>query len=64
MAKTVGMTTAIATRLIMENRIPQRGVISPIYKEIYDPVLKELEKYDVIMIEDTNRVGVFNRAKL
>ena len=56
MAKTVGMTCAIVTRLILDNKIPQRGVISPIYKEIYLPALKELEKYGVIMHEESNRI--------
>jgi len=39
MAKTVGMTAAIGMRLILDGRISQRGVLSPITKEIYDPIL-------------------------
>ena len=44
MAKTVGYPMAIAARLLLENRIKTRGVIIPIYPEIYNPVLKELEE--------------------
>lgn len=56
MAKTVGYTAAIGARLILEGRIPQRGVLSPIYKEIYNPALKELERLGIIMLEESSRV--------
>lgn len=56
MAKTVGMTTAIVTRMILEGKIKLRGVLSPIHKEIYEPALKELEKYGVIMVEESERI--------
>jgi len=42
--KTVGFTLAIATRMILENRITERGVLLPLSKAIYQPVLAELEK--------------------
>ena len=64
MAKTVGMTTAIATRLVLEGRINLRGVLSPIHKEIYEPCLKELEKYGVVMIEEDERMKTAQRPKL
>lgn len=47
MAKTVGLPLAIAAKLILQGRIPQRGVVRPIYKEIYEPVLKELESLGI-----------------
>jgi hypothetical protein len=31
----------------LNSKVPQRGVIMPKYKEIYEPVMKELEGYDV-----------------
>lgn len=61
MAKTVGMTTAITTRLVLEGRVKQRGVISCTDKEIYEPSLKELEKHGIIMVEESER---FTRHKL
>lgn len=65
MAKTVGMTAAIGCRMIMDNRIKLRGVLSPIYKEIYEHCLQELERYGVIMIEESDRFRNLNhQAKL
>ena len=43
MGKTVGLPVGIATRLIAEGVIKTPGVCIPIEKEIYAPMLKELE---------------------
>jgi saccharopine dehydrogenase-like NADP-dependent oxidoreductase len=64
MAKTVGMTAAIAARLIIDGKISQRGVLAPITKEIYEPCLAELEKYGVIMVEESERFRNLHRPKL
>ena len=65
MAKTVGMTAAIGMRMIIDNKISLRGVLSPIYKEIYDHCLQELERYGVIMVEESDRYRHLNhQAKL
>ncbi len=64
MAKTVGMTAAIATRLIIDNKIVNRGVLSPITKDIYDPCLAELEKHGVVMVEESERFRNLHRPKL
>ncbi len=42
MAKTVGIPLGIATKLLLQGKIKKRGVVIPIEKEIYDPVLAEL----------------------
>jgi saccharopine dehydrogenase-like NADP-dependent oxidoreductase len=55
MAKTVGMTAAIGCRLIMDGKISQRGVLSPITREIYEPSLAELERLGVVLIEESER---------
>tara|TARA_A100001011_G_scaffold290205_1_gene301582 strand:- start:299 stop:1618 length:1320 start_codon:yes stop_codon:yes gene_type:complete len=47
MSKTVGLPVGIATKLILNNKINQRGVIIPIYKNIYDPILFELKSYGI-----------------
>jgi saccharopine dehydrogenase-like NADP-dependent oxidoreductase len=47
MALTVGLPLAIVTKLILNDQIHERGVIMPKHKEIYEPVMKELEKYGV-----------------
>ena len=43
MAKTVGLPLAISSILLLNNKINFLGVHTPIDKEIYNPVLKELE---------------------
>jgi saccharopine dehydrogenase-like NADP-dependent oxidoreductase len=43
MAKTVGVPAAIATQLILRGKIDRKGVVVPIYSDIYEPILKELE---------------------
>ncbi len=47
MAKTVGLPVAIATLKILNNEITTYGVQMPILKNIYEPILKELEDYGV-----------------
>jgi len=51
MAKTVGLPVAIATLLILNKKITTYGVQIPIKKEIYEPVLKELNTYDIVFNE-------------
>jgi len=51
MAKTVGLPLAIASKLILNGEIKSRGVLIPVTKEIYEPVLKELEKYGISFVE-------------
>ncbi|KAJ3121942.1 hypothetical protein HK098_003261 [Nowakowskiella sp. JEL0407] len=55
MAKTVGLPAAIATKLIMEGKITETGVVRPTIKEIYDPVLKELDKLEIKFVENESR---------
>ena len=51
MAKTVGLPLAIATLLILNNKITTFGVQIPIRKEIYEPILSELKEYGIIFNE-------------
>lgn len=43
MSDTVGLPVAICTRMILNGQIKDKGVLLPIAKSIYEPVLKELE---------------------
>jgi saccharopine dehydrogenase-like NADP-dependent oxidoreductase len=52
MAKTVGLPVAITTLLILNGKITTPGVQLPIKKEVYMPILKELEEYGVIFHEE------------
>lgn len=51
MAKTVGLPVAMATLQILNGNITTPGVQLPIRKEVYLPILKELEEYGVIFHE-------------
>lgn len=51
MSKTVGIPAAIGAKLILQNRITERGVLIPTSKEIYQPLLEELEEYDIRFVE-------------
>lgn len=53
MAKTVGLPVGIVTKLILNGEIKSRGVLIPTIKEIYEPVLKELENFGIKFIEKT-----------
>ena len=52
MAKTVGLPLGIAAKNILNGKIKIIGLHIPIVKEIYEPVLKELEEYDVKFVEE------------
>ncbi len=47
MAKTVGLPVAIATLKILNGEIKTPGVQLPITKEVYEPILKELQSYGI-----------------
>ena len=47
MAKTVGLPVAIAALKILNGEIKTPGVQRPITKEVYNPILKELENYGI-----------------
>lgn len=47
MAKTVGLPLAIAVKLILNGTITLKGLHIPTRKEIYEPVLKELEEHGI-----------------
>jgi len=52
MSKTVGLPLGIATKLILQEKISLTGVHIPIKKEIYSPILNELEKLGFEMREE------------
>ena len=51
MAKTVGLPVGIATLAILNKKIKSYGVQIPINKDIYDPILSELEGFGIIFKE-------------
>ena len=51
MAKTVGLPLAIAALKILKGEIKTPGIQIPISKEVYEPILKELENYGITFKE-------------
>jgi saccharopine dehydrogenase (NADP+, L-glutamate forming) len=51
MAKTVGLPLGIAAKLILQGKIKSRGVIIPVTKEFYDPILSELHTMGIGLLE-------------
>ncbi len=52
MSKTVGLPLAIATKLLLQDKIKARGVHIPITPEFYNPILNELETLGFQFIEE------------
>jgi hypothetical protein len=51
MSRLVGLPIGIFVKQVMLGRINSIGVNIPVMKEVYEPVLKELEDYGVIFKE-------------
>lgn len=51
MSSTVGLPMGIAVNLILNNKVKEKGVIIPIYPDIYKPALKELAELGIKPVE-------------
>ena len=47
MSKTVGLPLAIASILILNEKIKIKGIIRPIHQQIYNPVLEKLNRFNI-----------------
>ncbi len=56
MAKTVGLPAAIASRMILEGKIGEKGVHIPVTPDIYEPILEELENVGISFEEKSEPV--------
>lgn len=52
MATTVGVPAGIASRLILEGVIKERGVLAPMTPELVYPIIKELESLGISMTDE------------
>ena len=57
MAMTVGLPLGIATKLLLNGNINPKGVILPIEKEIYEPILDELKTFGIEFEEKEYMIG-------
>ena len=60
MAKTVGLPLGIAAVKMLKGEFRLTGVHLPIHKEIYEPVLKELERYGIVFTEKEVPLQCYN----
>ncbi len=56
MARTVSLPPAIATRMILDGTIKERGLQIPVTPAIYEPVMAELETMNIAMKEKTYKL--------
>lgn len=57
MAITVGLPLAIATKLLLTGKIKHTGIVLPIHKDIYQPILAELETFGITFEEKEYMLG-------
>ena len=57
MSITVGLPLAIATKLLLTGKIKQTGIVLPIHKDIYQPILAELESFGIKFEEKEYMLG-------
>jgi saccharopine dehydrogenase-like NADP-dependent oxidoreductase len=51
MSNTVGLPVAICGKMILNGKLTLKGVQIPVMKEVYDPILSELENYGITFTE-------------
>jgi hypothetical protein len=64
MAKTVGLPVAMAALAILNGKITTPGVQLPIKREVYEPILAELEAFGVVFKENEMPYIGYNPDKL
>ena len=51
MSNTVGLPVAICAKMILNGSLKSSGVRLPVQKEVYTPILEELEKLNIRFVE-------------
>lgn len=64
MSKTVGLPVAMAALLILNGKITTPGVQLPIRKEVYEPILNELEAHGIVFKEQQMPYIGYNPNKI
>jgi saccharopine dehydrogenase (NAD+, L-glutamate forming) len=64
MARTVGLPLGIAVVKMISGEISKTGVLRPIHPEIYNPILKELETYNIKFSETERKYLGYNPDQL
>lgn len=53
MATTVGLPLGVAARLLLEGRLSARGVVIPVKRELYAPILHELANREITFVQQS-----------
>jgi saccharopine dehydrogenase (NADP+, L-glutamate forming) len=53
MAKLVGVPCGVAVKQVLDGTISEKGVLAPMTSKINDPLMEELKKYGITMVEKT-----------
>ena len=61
MSMTVGLPLAMTARRILEGSFTRKGVQLPVWPEIYNPVLRELEEYQIRFVEEEIKIPRMNQ---
>jgi saccharopine dehydrogenase-like NADP-dependent oxidoreductase len=64
MSMTVGLPLAMTARRILEGSFKEKGVQLPIGPSIYNPVLKELETFQIRFVEEDIRISQKNPGQI
>lgn len=58
MSNTVGLPAAICAKMILNGDLKTTGVTLPVQPEVYEPILEELESFDIRFVESEVELGV------
>mgnify|MGYP006258366831 CR=1 FL=1 len=56
LAATVGLPMGMMIKLLLTTNLQLSGVQIPIMKAVYEPILKELEEYDVFFTDKEEEI--------
>jgi len=56
MSRTVGLPCAIGARLFLDGKFNAKGVLIPVDRSVYMPILKELENQNITCVEKTKKI--------
>ncbi|APA08296.1 hypothetical protein SS1G_13213 [Sclerotinia sclerotiorum 1980 UF-70] len=53
MAKLVGVPCGVAVKQVLDGKISEKGILAPMTSKINDPLMEELKKYGITLVEKT-----------
>ena len=56
MSNTVGLPAAICAKMVLNGSLKSKGVTLPVQPEVYNPILEELERFDISFVESSQEL--------